>query len=289
MQRRSGHPALAQHLRRDLPESGELVDHLLEWHTRREPLPSDPLRELAGPGTARTLPTEVREHGAEHEHPLVGIIVTVAGLPPARARPAVEHPFEREPKRACDLFARVISTLAHHVAKVAMPPWTHQGRLLDCARRGYLNTVMLASWLKDLLDVSLHLGLAYLLALPVGWERDRMVRSAGLRTFALVALGSCAYVLLARRAFGDSPEAQARVIQGLITGMGFVGGGVILKGKKSVRGLATAASIWNTGAIGAAVALDHVALAIVLSLVDLITLHVLARGRSKEPLRSHHA
>src|SRR5919206_3667663 len=110
----------------------------------------------------------------------------------------------------------------------------------------------------------LHVGAAYLLALPVAWDREREARGAGLRTFPLVAVASCGYVLMTHRLFADSPDAQARVLQGLMTGIGFVGGGAILKKGADVRGLATAASIWNTGAVGAAVAFGRYEIAIVL-------------------------
>ena len=120
-----------------------------------------------------------------------------------------------------------------------------------------------------------HVGAAYLLALPVAWDREREARGAGLRTFPLVAVASCGYVLMTHRLFGDSPESQARVLQGLMTGIGFVGGGAILKKGASVRGLATAASIWNTGAVGAAVAFARYEIAIVLSLINFLTLRFL--------------
>jgi putative Mg2+ transporter-C (MgtC) family protein len=113
---------------------------------------------------------------------------------------------------------------------------------------------------------------AFLLALPLGWERERAERSAGLRTFPLVAMASCGYILVARAVLGDHPDGQARVIQGLMTGIGFIGGGAIVKGDGAVRGTATAASIWNTGAIGAATALGSYEIAVVLSVVNLVAL-----------------
>jgi len=112
----------------------------------------------------------------------------------------------------------------------------------------------------------LSVGIAYLLALPVAWDREQNARSAGLRHFPLVAVASCGYILLARSVFdrdGDA-NAEARIVQGLMTGIGFIGGGAILKHGMSVRrspnqwpfrsGMATAASVWNTGAIGACAA-----------------------------------
>jgi putative Mg2+ transporter-C (MgtC) family protein len=120
-----------------------------------------------------------------------------------------------------------------------------------------------------------HVGAAYVLALPVAWDREREARGAGLRTFPLVAVASCGYVLMTNRLFGDSSDAQARVLQGLMTGIGFVGGGAILKKGADVRGLATAASIWNTGAVGAAVAFARYEIAVVLSLLNFLTLRFL--------------
>jgi putative Mg2+ transporter-C (MgtC) family protein len=76
---------------------------------------------------------------------------------------------------------------------------------------------------------------------------------------------------------GNQPDvaAQSRVLQGLITGIGFVGGGAILKEGATVKGTATAASIWNAGVIGAAVAMQRFEIAILLSLLNLLTLRAL--------------
>jgi len=118
-------------------------------------------------------------------------------------------------------------------------------------------------------------ALAYLLALPVGWEREQAMHSVGVRTFPLVAMASCGYVLLADSATGSDPAARSRIIQGLTTGIGFIGGGAIMQSRGNVHGTATAASIWNTGVIGAAVAEAHYETAIILSLLNLITLRLL--------------
>jgi putative Mg2+ transporter-C (MgtC) family protein len=124
---------------------------------------------------------------------------------------------------------------------------------------------------------------AFVLALPLGWERERAERSAGLRTFPLVAMASCGYILIAGAALGDRSDSQSRVIQGLMTGIGFIGGGAILKGDGAVRGTATAASIWNTGAIGAATALGSYEIAFVLSVVNLVALRWLRAFKQEEP------
>jgi putative Mg2+ transporter-C (MgtC) family protein len=109
----------------------------------------------------------------------------------------------------------------------------------------------------------------------VAWDREREARSAGLRTFPLVAVASCGFALVGTQLAGGGAESLARVIQGLIAGIGFIGGGAILKHGGTVEGTATAASIWNTGAIGAAVALGRYEIAVVLSAVNFLTLRLL--------------
>jgi putative Mg2+ transporter-C (MgtC) family protein len=69
---------------------------------------------------------------------------------------------------------------------------------------------------------------------PIGWERERAARSAGIRTFPLVALASCGFLLATGDILGDHPEGRARIIEGIITGMGFIGGGAILKTDRQV-------------------------------------------------------
>ena len=102
----------------------------------------------------------------------------------------------------------------------------------------------------------------------------------GLRTFPLVAMASCGFVLVAADVIGlDDPNAQARIIQGLMTGIGFIGGGAILKNDGSVEGTATAASIWGTGVIGAAVAYSRYEIAIIVSLLIFLLL------RGLQPLK----
>lgn len=116
---------------------------------------------------------------------------------------------------------------------------------------------------------------AYALALPIGWDREKSTRSAGLRTFPLVALASCGFVQATESLLVDSPEAVARIVEGLITGIGFIGGGAILKDGLSVRGTATAASIWSTGAIGTAVGLGAFDVAIAIAVMTFLTLKLL--------------
>jgi putative Mg2+ transporter-C (MgtC) family protein len=125
------------------------------------------------------------------------------------------------------------------------------------------------------------LGTAYLLALPIGWNREVEARSAGLRTFPLVALASCGFIQGAERITGTEPEASARIIEGVITGIGFIGGGAILQIKDRVQGTATAASIWATGAMGIAVGVGSYDVAVVLSIMTFLTLGVLTRFKQE--------
>lgn len=145
----------------------------------------------------------------------------------------------------------------------------------------------------ELLNLDLHLFTtnlvkllaAFILTLPVAWDREIESRSMGLRTFPLVALASCAFILIAESVIGlDNDDAQARLIQGLMTGIGFIGGGAILKDSGSVSGTATAASIWGTGAIGASVAYGRLEIGIIVSLFTFLLLRGLrpVKGRIKE-------
>jgi uncharacterized membrane protein YhiD involved in acid resistance len=120
------------------------------------------------------------------------------------------------------------------------------------------------------------LAIAYVLTLPIGWDREKRDRSAGLRTFPLVAVASCGFVLAGSVILRNEPEAQARVIEGVITGIGFIGGGAILKGEQSVHGTATAASLWGTGAIGVAVGVSAYDVAVMVALFIILTLRLLS-------------
>lgn len=125
---------------------------------------------------------------------------------------------------------------------------------------------------SELTSHAFTLFVAYVLALPIGWNREKEERSAGIRTFPLVAVASCGVVQAAEALTVNSPEAMARIVEGIITGMGFIGGGAILRMKESVKGTATAASLWVTGAMGTAVGLGSYNVAVMLSLITMITL-----------------
>ena len=121
-----------------------------------------------------------------------------------------------------------------------------------------------------------HLLFAYALAIPIGLNREHSRRNFGLRTFPLVAVVSCGFMMVGMSVI-DTSDGEARVFQGIITGIGFIGGGAIFKGEDKVAGTTSAASIWNTGAIGLAVAYNRFEIAIVLSLLNFFTLWVVGR------------
>lgn len=123
-------------------------------------------------------------------------------------------------------------------------------------------------------DVVHVLG-AFALAVPIGWERERHDRSMGVRTFPLIAVASCAFLLVAGHAAVDRPDAWNRTLQGVATGVGFLGAGAIVKHGVNVVGTATAAGVWMTAAMGAAVALGHWTLAVTLSVLGFVTLKML--------------
>lgn len=116
---------------------------------------------------------------------------------------------------------------------------------------------------------------AYLLAIPIGWNREKEERSAGLRTFPLVAIASCGFIQAAEVVAAGNAEALARINEGVIVGMGFIGGGAILRLKDSVQGTATAASIWVTGAVGVSCGLGAFDIALVLAVAAFATLRLM--------------
>lgn len=101
----------------------------------------------------------------------------------------------------------------------------------------------------------LRLGVATLLGVLVGFERERLERAAGLRTHALVALASALIMLVSAYSFADlpaTPRDPTRMAAQVVSGIGFLGAGVIIFRKNTVRGLTTAASVWAAAGLGLA-------------------------------------
>lgn len=129
--------------------------------------------------------------------------------------------------------------------------------------------------LPELAQHALRIVVAFVLALPIAWEREAETRIMGLRTLPLVAVACCAFILVGSAVVEDDPTAHGRLLSGLVAGIGFIGGGAILKGDDRVRGTATAASILSTGILGAAVAYGLFGIALLVSVTTLATLMLL--------------
>jgi len=104
------------------------------------------------------------------------------------------------------------------------------------------------------LEIALRLGAAVLIGGAIGIDREVRHKSAGVRTIGLVALGS-ALATLTVTVSGADAAAASRVIQGVLTGIGFLGAGVIVRHRGAVEGLTTAASVWAAAILGAAAGL----------------------------------
>ena len=126
---------------------------------------------------------------------------------------------------------------------------------------------------RQLVRVIIRMVAATLLGAIVGVERERAGKPAGLRTHMLVSLGTAVFVLACSGA-GMHIDELSRVIQGIVTGIGFLGAGSILKlnEERAIQGLTTAAGIWMTAAIGVAVGLGSLGVALLSTLFTLIIL-----------------
>jgi len=119
----------------------------------------------------------------------------------------------------------------------------------------------------------LRLLVAAVLGGILGYEREREGKSAGMRTHVLVAVGGALFVLAGHQA-GMTTSDVSRIIQGIVTGIGFLGAGTIIKHEdpSHIRGLTTAAGIWLTAAVGVTAGLGREVLAILTTLLAVIVL-----------------
>jgi putative Mg2+ transporter-C (MgtC) family protein len=127
-----------------------------------------------------------------------------------------------------------------------------------------------------------RMAMALVLGAVIGWDRERRDAEAGLRTHMLVALGAALFVLVPLEA-GMNDEQLSRVVQGLVSGIGFLGAGAVLKDNDEgrIHGLTTAATIWATAAVGIAAGLGHTGTAAIATVFMLLVLVWLRRlGKS---------
>lgn len=138
-------------------------------------------------------------------------------------------------------------------------------------------------------NIAFRLGIALISGAIIGLERELKHKPAGLRTHMLVCLGSTLFILVPIQLgiAQGSAEAFSRILQGIITGIGFVGGGVILRDSRrnyeyGVSGLTTAVSIWITCALGIAIGSGLWELGLVGAIVSLLTLTVFKQFEKNE-------
>ncbi len=137
--------------------------------------------------------------------------------------------------------------------------------MLDFVGIDFENLINWSSVLKH----STLIFIALMLSLPIAYNREAFSNGAGLRTYSLVAVATCSYTLLALEVLSGS-DGIGKFMAGIVTGIGFIGGGAIMKSKDDaeVNGLADAASIWNMGAMGMAVAWQRFEIAILITMIN---------------------
>jgi putative Mg2+ transporter-C (MgtC) family protein len=133
-------------------------------------------------------------------------------------------------------------------------------------------TVGLDSW-RQFAHMLIRMVVAILLGFFVGMQREKVGKPAGARTHMLVCLGT-AVVVLACVGMGMQYDAQSRVIQGIVTGIGFIGAGSILKlnQEREIQGLTTAAGLWMTAAIGIACGAGAIGVAVMAAVLTVLVL-----------------
>ncbi|BAU49691.1 magnesium transporter MgtC [Sulfurifustis variabilis] len=142
-------------------------------------------------------------------------------------------------------------------------------------------------WNNELVMV-LRAVFAALLGGIVGWERERHGREAGVRTYAAVSLGAGVFALVSSHVDGATDPTRAANV---VTGVGFLGAGVILREQGRVAGLTTAATIWATAAVGLAVGYGMYVIGVLTSIVifSLLALHHFPAWRSIKARARHHS
>ncbi|MEM5456130.1 MgtC/SapB family protein [Paraburkholderia phytofirmans] len=137
--------------------------------------------------------------------------------------------------------------------------------------------------MADVLQVLMRLGLALILGGILGFEREMSRRDAGMRTHMMVSVGAALFVVVPLQA-GFSQDNMSRVLQGLVSGVGFLGAGAIIKlsAEREVRGLTTAASLWLSAGVGVAAGLGREATAILSVAIALAILSSARLFKSRE-------
>jgi putative Mg2+ transporter-C (MgtC) family protein len=132
------------------------------------------------------------------------------------------------------------------------------------------------TWHQEAL-LTLRVLVASFLGALLGWQRQHAGQEAGIRTFAAVALGACV--------FGLVTPGDTRIAAQVVSGVGFLGAGVIMRGRTHVHGLTTAASLWATASIGTAAAYGRYITAVAVAIV-LFVLLAIPTKKWEKPERS---
>lgn len=130
------------------------------------------------------------------------------------------------------------------------------------------------------LELAFRLIVAALLGAAIGFEREYHGHPAGMRTHLLVSVGSATFTVLSIEAFQAPGADPARIAAQVVTGIGFLGAGAILKDRAGIRGLTTAASLWAVAGVGMAAGVAAWGVAVAASLIILVSLwplHVIER------------
>lgn len=126
------------------------------------------------------------------------------------------------------------------------------------------------TWQMDL-ELLMRVILALLLGAMIGFERERHGISAGIRTYGAIALGACVFGILSTNIFGADPS---RIAAQVVSGVGFLGGGVIFRQGDYVSGLTTAATLWATAAVGLSVACGMYTVSILTAVLIFLLLYL---------------
>jgi putative Mg2+ transporter-C (MgtC) family protein len=125
----------------------------------------------------------------------------------------------------------------------------------------------------------LRVVIACILGGLVGWQRERVHQEAGIRTFAAVALGACV--------FGSITPTDARIAAQVVSGIGFLGAGLIIRGRAHVHGLTTAAALWATASVGMAIAYGRLILGGVVAILIVVLLAIPTKKWEKQEPVDH--
>ncbi|HTE40764.1 MAG TPA: MgtC/SapB family protein [Steroidobacteraceae bacterium] len=136
--------------------------------------------------------------------------------------------------------------------------------------------------LRELSRVGARLGAALAIGALIGYQRERVGKAAGLRTHMLVAMGTALFVIAAIE-YGMGEDSLSRIIQGLATGIGFLGAGAIMKieANQEIRGLTTASGIWMTAAASVAIGLGLIGVGLLAGILAWAVLAVFHRFQPK--------